>query len=112
VNEHGRDFAGANLHHICASFQRAVIEALVSKTLAALDDYGLETLLLAGGVAANGALKERLGREAQRRGFRLHVPPPVYCTDNAAMIAIAGHERMRRGMSSPLTLSPEPRLPL
>ena len=112
VNEKGGEFIRVNIAHICASFQRAVIEALVTKTLKALDEYRLDTLLLAGGVAANGALRQRLGDEAEKRGFSLFVPPPVYCTDNAAMISRAGFERLKRGMCSPLTLSPEPRLPL
>jgi N6-L-threonylcarbamoyladenine synthase len=112
VNEKGSEFIRMNIAHVCASFQKAVIEALVTKTLKALDEYRLDTLLLAGGVAANGALKQRLGDEAEKRGFSLFVPPPVYCTDNAAMISRAGFERLKRGMYSPLTLSPEPRLPL
>lgn len=112
AREHGSDFVRANLPHILASFQRAVVEALVTKTLAALAEYGAGTLLLAGGVAANRALRERFAAEASRRGFALFVPPLRYCTDNAAMVARAGHERLIRGMTSPLTLSPEPRLPL
>ncbi|MFC1606478.1 tRNA (adenosine(37)-N6)-threonylcarbamoyltransferase complex transferase subunit TsaD [Candidatus Latescibacterota bacterium] len=112
VSDKNDDFIMANSPNICASFQKAVVDALVGKTLKALRDYGLDTLLLAGGVAANSALKENLQLEADKRGFGLFVPPPVYCTDNAAMIAIAGCERLNRGMSSPLTLSPEPRLPL
>ena len=112
VNKMGEDFVSTNINHICASFQKAVIEALVAKTLGALHEHRLETLLLAGGVAANSALKERLRLEADKHGFRLYAPSPVYCTDNAAMIALAGYERLIRGMNSPLTLSPEPRLPL
>jgi N6-L-threonylcarbamoyladenine synthase len=112
IREQGPDFVRENLPHILASFQRAVVEALVSKTLKALSDYGIRTLLLAGGVAANRALRERFSVETGRIGVRLFVPPLRYCTDNAAMIARAGHERLVRGMSSPLTLSPEPRLPL
>jgi len=112
VNEKGSDFIQKNIAHVCASFQKAVIEALVAKTLRALEEYRLDTLLLAGGVAANEALKKRLNEEADKRGFTLFVPLPVYCTDNAAMISIAGYERLKRGMYSPLTLSPEPRLSL
>ena len=98
--------------HICASFQKAVVDALVEKTLKALNEYGIDNLLIAGGVAANSALKRRLQIEAETHGFFLSVPSPKYCTDNAAMIALAGHERLTHGFSSPLTLSPEPRLSL
>ncbi|MCE5251306.1 tRNA (adenosine(37)-N6)-threonylcarbamoyltransferase complex transferase subunit TsaD, partial [bacterium] len=112
VREQSTDFVRENLPHILASFQKAVVDALVEKTLKALKKYRLDTLLLAGGVAANRALRERLGADAIKRGFRLFVPRTAYCTDNAAMIALAGHERLIRGMTSPLTLSPEPRLPL
>jgi len=112
VREKGEDFTRAHLGDIAASFQRAVVEALVVKTLNALEEKSIGTLLLAGGVAANRALRECLAAESERRGFVLHVPPIKFCTDNAAMIAKAGHERLLRGMSSPPDLSPEPRLPL
>jgi N6-L-threonylcarbamoyladenine synthase len=112
AREKGESFVRENLPHILASFQRAVVDALVGKTLRALAEHDVRTLLLAGGVAANRALRDRLAIEAVRNGFSLFVPPLKYCTDNAAMIARAGHERFMRGMSSPLTLSPEPRLPL
>ncbi|MBN1291948.1 MAG: tRNA (adenosine(37)-N6)-threonylcarbamoyltransferase complex transferase subunit TsaD [Candidatus Latescibacteria bacterium] len=112
VNEKGEEFVRKNLAHILASFQHAVVEALVVKSLKALNKYRLNTLLLAGGVAANSALRTRLKAEAGSSGFQLFIPSVKYCTDNAAMISIAGYERLIRGMSSPLTLSPEPRLPL
>jgi N6-L-threonylcarbamoyladenine synthase len=112
AREKGEEFVRANLPHILASFQEAVVEALAAKTLSALHEYGIRTLLLAGGVAANRAIRERFSSEAEDRAFKLYVPPLVYCTDNAAMIARAGHERLLRGESSPLTLSPEPRLVL
>ena len=112
VAEKGPDFAAAHLAGILASFQAAVVEALTAKTLAAMRQYRVKTLLLAGGVAANRALRDRLETECSRRGFTVYAPPPVWCTDNAAMIARAGHERLLRGETSPLTLSPEPRLPL
>jgi len=112
VKDRGDDFVHRNLSHILASFQKAVVEALVIKTLSALKKNRLNRLLLAGGVAANHALRERFQAEADSLGFELFIPSIKYCTDNAAMIAIAGHERLVRGMTSPLTLSPEPRLPL
>ncbi len=112
VREKGEDFTRIHLEDILASFQQAVVEALVIKTLKALEEYRIDTLLLAGGVAANQALRKRLTDEAVYRGFTLFKPPLTYCTDNAAMIAKAGHERFIRGITSPLSLSPEPQLAL
>lgn len=112
AQEKGAEFVRVHLSHILASFQKAVVDALAVKTVQALSDHGVRTLLLAGGVAANRALRDRLALEASRNGFDLYVPTLRFCTDNAAMIARAGHERLIRGMTSPLTLSPEPRLPL
>jgi len=112
VKEVGKKYALQNIKHILAAFQKAVVEALVVKTLKALKDFNITTLLLAGGVAANQHLRERLINKASANGFRVFIPPVVYCTDNAAMIARAGHERLMLGMTSPLNLSPEPRLTL
>lgn len=112
TREQGEDFVRSNLKHILASFQQAVVEALVEKTLKALDEYAIDTLLLAGGVAANRCLRNRLHTESEHRGFTVYMPSIRYCTDNAAMIARAGHERLMRGLFSTLNLSPEPRLPL
>ena len=112
VKEKGEDYVQENLKHILASFQKAVVDALVAKTIKALKNHNIKTLLLAGGVAANRLLRDTLKAEAEKRGFSVFAPPFVYCTDNAAMIARAGCERFLLGMSSPLTLSPEPRLPI
>ena len=112
VKEKGADYVNKYLKDICASFQKAIIEALTLKTIKAMNDYHIATLLLAGGVAANNALREHLKRELGNEGFTFSAPPLIYCTDNAAMIAKAGHDRLMKGMTSPLTLSPEPHLPL
>lgn len=109
VNEKGREYSHRNLKHILASFQKAIVDALVAKTLNALKEYTITTLLLAGGVAANQCLRERLYNEAKIKGFQVFAPSIIYCMDNAAMIARAGHERLIQGMTSPLSLSPEPR---
>jgi N6-L-threonylcarbamoyladenine synthase len=85
---------------LAAAFQAAVVEVLAVKTVAAAAAHGARTVLLAGGVAASVALRERLQAEADGRlpnGTRLLWPRPIYCTDNAAMIASAGHEALARG---------------
>jgi N6-L-threonylcarbamoyladenine synthase len=112
VNKAGNEYTAQNLRHILASFQKAVVDALIIKTVKALKDYTIPTLLVAGGVAANRHLRERLEQEAPKHGFSVYAPPLIFCTDNAAMIARAGHDRLMFGMTSPLTLSPVPRLTL
>ncbi|MCH8924011.1 MAG: tRNA (adenosine(37)-N6)-threonylcarbamoyltransferase complex transferase subunit TsaD, partial [Planctomycetes bacterium] len=88
---------------LAASFQQAVIDCLAGKALSALAKTGLDVLCLAGGVAANGALRERLQHEARQNNFDLHTPPIELCTDNAVMGAIAV-ERIKAGLFEPLDL--------
>jgi len=97
---------------VASSFQEAVVDVLVRKTEWAIRKTGIRTLVVAGGVAANSALKERMGQMAQRRQVRLLVPSPRYCTDNAAMIALAGLYHLRAGRLAPMELSPKATLPL
>ena len=82
---------------IAAGVQEAIVETLVVKTLRALEETGLSDLVVAGGVGANRALRERLDAETSRRGVRLYFPRLEFCTDNAAMIAMAGLLRLQRG---------------
>jgi N6-L-threonylcarbamoyladenine synthase len=102
---------------IAASFQRAVAEVLAdraARAMAMMRERAPETSLLvvAGGVAANGAVRSLRTRAAEAAGFRLAVPPVRLCTDNAVMVAWAGVERLRLGLSDGLDFAPRPRWPL
>ncbi|MCS7300593.1 MAG: tRNA (adenosine(37)-N6)-threonylcarbamoyltransferase complex transferase subunit TsaD [Fimbriimonadales bacterium] len=87
----------ATLNDLCASFQQAVLDALIEKTLAAAQAYGISTITVVGGVAANSALQAQMHQACESAGLTLYIPPPKYCTDNAAMIALAGYFRLLRG---------------
>ena len=103
---------GQALADLCASFQAAVIEQLVRKTLAALDATGMRELQVGGGVAANSGLRAALADACAARGARAHLPPRKRCTDNASMIAAAGAARLARGERSDLSLAAVASLPL
>ena len=97
---------------VAASFQAAVVEVLVAKTVAAAEAEGLTTIALGGGVAANRALRQALGVACEKRGWRLSLPPMDLCSDNAAMIAGLAHDLYLAGVRSPLDLAPKSRLAL
>jgi N6-L-threonylcarbamoyladenine synthase len=97
---------------LAASFQEAVVDVQVQKTMAAAEETGVTSVLLGGGVVANTRLRERMAEEAGRRGFRLLHPSPELSTDNGAMIAAAGHSRLARGERSSFDVMAEPGLPL
>ena len=85
---------------IARAFQEAIVEVLTKKSLAALKQSGLKTLVVAGGVGANRQLRQQLNREAEKRRFRVHYPELEFCTDNGAMIALAGALRLQAGAST------------
>jgi N6-L-threonylcarbamoyladenine synthase len=103
---------GAALSDLCASFQAAVVDVLVRKSRRALVHQGLSDLIVCGGVAANSGLRAGLAAAAAEDGFRLYVPSPKRCTDNASMIAAAGTQLLARGVRAGLDLSVDPGLPL
>jgi N6-L-threonylcarbamoyladenine synthase len=86
---------------LARAVQDAIVDTLCVKALRALDQTGHRTLVVAGGVGANRALRERLALEAGKIGVRVYYPRPEFCTDNAAMVAVAGMQRLRAGEHSP-----------
>jgi N6-L-threonylcarbamoyladenine synthase len=91
---------------VAASFQAALVETLVAKTVAAARHAGLTNVVVGGGVAANSALRSDLRSACDAAGLRLHLTPLEYCTDNAAMIAALGYQRFLRGETADLRLEP------
>jgi N6-L-threonylcarbamoyladenine synthase len=105
----GLDAEGQSLTRadVAASFQESVVDVLVTKTSRAAEEYGAKEVLLAGGVAANALLRSEMDR---RLGLPVVYPPLSLCTDNAAMIAAAGHYRFVAGYRSDLDLDVSPNL--
>lgn len=100
------------IEDVAASFQAAVVEIQVAKTMAAVEHVGVRNVFLCGGVAANSGLRQGLGDACKEQGFELFVPPMELCTDNAAMVASCGWAMLRRGIHTDLSASADPNLPL
>ena len=97
---------------IAASFQKAVVEVLVENSMKAAEDYGMYKFAIAGGVASNTALRAAMEQACAERGIRFYHPSPIFCTDNAAMIASEGLVQYRLGHFSPMSLNAEASIPL
>jgi len=97
---------------LCASFQQAVIDVLVEKTMKAAEEFAVNKVCLAGGVAANRPLREALQLHCERAGLAYYVPSMQYCTDNGAMIAMAGYQMARLGITATDWLDAHACLPL
>lgn len=107
--QRGESIEGAD---VAASFQHAVVEALVEKTMQAADQSGVRSVCLAGGVSANGVLRERLRMETAARGLVMHIPEPVFCTDNAAMVGALGWQKNLKGIRAGLDINAFAVMPL
>jgi N6-L-threonylcarbamoyladenine synthase len=105
----GRDI---DLPDLAASFQEAIVDVQVAKTIEAAQQLGVGTVLLGGGVVANTRLRERMERDGGAAGIRVLFPPLELCTDNAAMIACAGAARLARGERTSLDIGADPNLGL
>ena len=101
-----------NIRDMAASFQAAVVDTLVEKTIKAALETGVDKIVVAGGVAANSSLRGRMKQEAERRNMKLCLPGMDLCIDNAAMIALTGYLHHQQGETSSLDLNPRPSMPL
>ena len=101
-----------NPNDVAASFQKAVIEVLVEKTIKAAKEKGVTSVAMAGGVASNSALRALMSEKCNENGFHLNIPDPILCTDNAAMIGSAAYYEFIKGRRDTLDLNANPNLKL
>ncbi len=94
------------MQDICASYQEAIVETLVDKTLIAAKEHKVDSVVIAGGVACNSRLRELSKEVLEKEGISVYIPSPKYCTDNAAMIGSLGGFMFQQGDTSELDLTP------
>ncbi|MCB0309411.1 MAG: tRNA (adenosine(37)-N6)-threonylcarbamoyltransferase complex transferase subunit TsaD [Bdellovibrionales bacterium] len=107
-----KKYGTRHLENICASYQSAIVDMLVDKTLNAAQAHKVKSITVCGGVARNSALRKRFKTECEIRKLELYIPEAEFCTDNAVMIALAGYEKLKSGLSSPWSLAPKAYIPL
>ena len=103
-------FIAENICDLAASLQTAISTTLVNKTMKAMEQYNLSQLAISGGVSVNSQLRKEMQAACEDRDYTLYKLPPAFCTDNAAMIAMAAHFKYREKVFSDLDVSPDPRL--
>jgi N6-L-threonylcarbamoyladenine synthase len=108
----GREMTDAVRADVAEGVQLSIVETLTTKALRALEETGLDTLVVSGGVSANRSLRARLAEAARRQGARVYYPRIEFCTDNAAMIAVAGLARLQAGQHDGLAIQARARWPL
>lgn len=106
------DLDPETISDLCASFQQAIIDVLVTKTVAAAKTAMVPLVTVSGGVSGNEALRNQLANACQRAGLAFQCAPPRLCTDNAAMIAFAATHRLQKRASSSVTEEIDPNLAL
>ncbi len=105
---------GQEIHvpDLVASFQNAVVDALVSRTVAAAKEYGYDKVAIAGGVASNSALRADMKKACRKAHLSFYHPSPIFCTDNAAMIGVAAYYEYQKGARAGWDLNAVPNLKL
>ncbi len=112
VKKHGIPSSRRELADLVAGYQEAIVEVLVEKTLRAARENSVSSVVVCGGVASNSRLREQFAARSRECGIALFIPPPVLCTDNAAMIAVVGENLLGRGKTDALSLNAVSRWPL
>ena len=97
---------------LCASYQEAIVDVLMNRVQRAVKKTGLKKIVVSGGVSANSALRKRVLEWADENQLEVAIPPLKFCTDNAAMIGLAGLLRLQKGEFSNQDLAPQPRASL
>lgn len=106
-----KNFIKENMNDLCASIQKSLISMLMEKLIKAAKREGINQIAIAGGVSANSGLRGALISEGNRQGWNVYIPKFEYCTDNAAMIAMAAHFKFSKNDFATLASAPMPRMP-
>lgn len=112
LKKRGLPFAQEELADVASSFQEAIVDVLVEKTIRAASAFSISQIVACGGVASNSRLRQKFAEETKRQGMEIFIPPPYLCTDNAAMVAAVGGRLLRTGRRDGWNLNAVSRWPL